>query len=427
MSKRFFCFLFISAIMITLQPAGVKAVTEFSRSGVSTSDSKAIPENDLPLNNREARQKEAVEPVNNQQQVKEGSIRIIETVRAKDDSLASVEFREVWGYLMRGEEKLFKGDEPVTDICYFSCGILKNGRINTNVNPPVLPDLNGKKRRIHMVISDLEGYQLMNRALNPENGIRDLLVADILEVSKKFDGVQIDFEAISKKDAAVFHEFLRMIKSGLEPGKIFSIALPSRVSAVEGDAFDYSIISGIVDRVYIMAYDQHWSTSNPGPVASLEWCKAIIDFAKDIVPAEKLIMGIPLYGREWESRYIKGRKVKVVEYKKIAKGKKTKKPKYKKVIRTVKIPPRIEKKSRSLKSKNLPDLAYGSRAEKDYSINKGVSIKVEGKGFSSVLYCDDVKATKEKFVLYREYVDSVGFWRLGMQSPEMWREIRIVD
>jgi spore germination protein YaaH len=343
MSKRFICILFISAAAFLFHTAGVQAVTEFSRSGISSVSSNTIPENDLPINNREPLQRESVENSNDKQQV-EDEYAPGKSIKPaiKEDAQSTVEFREVWGYLMRGEEKLFKGNEPVTDICYFSCGVLNSGRINTNVNPPVLPDLNGKKRRVHIVISNLEGYQLMNRALNPENGIRDLLVADILEVSKKFDGVQIDFEAISKKDAAVFHDFLRMIKSGLEPGKIFSIALPSRVSAVDGDAFDYSIISGIVDRVYIMAYDQHWSSCKPGPVASLECCKAIIDFAKDIVPADKLIMGIPLYGREWEERYVKGKKVKVVEYKKIAKGKKTKKSKYKKVVRTVKIPPRIE-------------------------------------------------------------------------------------
>jgi len=423
MNRRIIHILSAFTLILALLPGRLESVTEFSRSGGSAVDSNAIPEKDLPLTRKTPFDQEAF-----QQSVK--PLKIIKRdspVCKKSDDSSSVEFREVWGYLMRGEEKFFKGDEPVTDICYFSCGVMSDGRINTNVKPPVLPDLNGKKRRIHIVISDLTGYKLMHNVLNPRYGMRYKLISDIIEVSKKFDGIQIDFEAVSKKDAEAFHDFLRLVKLGLEPDKIFSIALPSRVSSIEGDAFDYNIISGIVDRVYIMAYDQHWSTSKPGPVASLEWCKSIIDFAKDIVPADKLIMGIPLYGREWEERYVKGKKVKVVKYKKISKGSKTKKPKYKKVVSTVKVPPRIEKSSRSIRSRNLPDLAYGSRAEKDYSINKGVSIKVEGKGFSSVLYCDDVKATKEKFVLYREYVDSVGFWRLGMQSPEMWDEIRIVD
>ncbi len=414
MTKKYILSFFIIAIFISFQPGAGFGVTEFSKAPAS--DAVISSKSELQLKKGEPFKNETIEQKKEEEKLPD-----------KDGTPSSIEFREVWGYLMRGEEKLFKGDEPVTDICYFSCGVNNQGRINTNVKPPVLPDLNGKKRRIHMVISDLTNYKLMHKALNPEYRVRDLLVADIIEVSKKFDGVQIDFEAVSSNDAEAFHEFLKMIKKGLEPEKIFSIALPSRVSAVEGDAFDYTIISGIVDRVYIMAYDQHWSTSKPGPVASLSWCRDIITFAKNIIPAEKLIMGIPLYGREWQERFIKAKKVKVVKYKKVASGKNKKNKKYKKIVRTVKIPPRIEKTSRSVKSKNLSDLAYGSRAEKDYSLDKGVSIKVEHKGFSSVLYCDDVQATKEKFVLYSEYVDAVGFWRLGMQSPEMWREIRIVD
>ncbi len=189
-----------------------------------------------------------------------------------ENAASRVKFREVWGYLMRGEEKVFKGDEPVTDVCYFGCGISSDGRINVDVTPPVLPEINGMKRRIHIVIADLRNTRLMHRILDPAKGARELLVGDIIEVSKKFDGVQIDLEAVGTRDAANFLEFLRMIKAGLEAGKIFSVALPPKDRKVY-NAYDYGAISAIADRVYIMAYDQHWSTSKPGPVASLSWCK----------------------------------------------------------------------------------------------------------------------------------------------------------
>ena len=59
------------------------------------------------------------------------------------------------------------------------------------------------------------------------------------------------------------------------------------------------IISKIADRVLVMAYDQHWSTSKPGPVASLTWCREVAAYASKNIPKSKLIMGLPLYGREW--------------------------------------------------------------------------------------------------------------------------------
>ena len=324
-----------------------------------------------------------------------------------------VEFREVWGYLMRGEENVFKGDEPITDICYFSCEVNSCGRINTAVNPPVLPEVNGRKRKVHMVIANLEGVRMMHYVLNPEKGARAMLVDDIIEVSKKFDGVQIDFEAVSPDDAGNFLEFLKLIKAGLDPGKTLSVALLPKKSRVK-DAYDYKAISGIVDRIFIMAYDQHWSTSKPGPVASLSWCTNILAYAISEIPAEKLIMGIPLYGRSWQN-------VKIVERvrprkKQAANNKAGKKQA---VTRT-----RYVTRSRSVKTCNISRLVSDKNSVKEYSQETGFKIKYKGSS-TKILYCDDVNATMEKYLYYSRFVDSIGFWRLGMESPEMWKGIMI--
>ena len=330
-----------------------------------------------------------------------------------EESQLPVEFRQVWGYLMRGEEKVFKGDEPVTDICYFSCGIDSKGRINTNVTPPVLTEINGVKRKVHMVIADLRNTSMMRLILNPEKEARSLLVNDIIEVSKNFDGVQIDFEAISPEDGDNFQEFLKLIKAGLEPGKTLSVALPAKTRKVK-DAYDYKAISEIVDRVFIMAYDQHWSTSKPGPVASLSWGLNILNYAVTEIPSDKLIMGIPLYGRSWKN-------IKIV--KRIHQKKKHAANKKKKKYRVITITKNVTK-SRSVKTRNISELASAKNSIKEYSPETGFKIKYKGSG-KEILYCDDVNATMEKFIYYRKYVDSIGFWRLGMEDPEMWKEIII--
>ena len=49
---------------------------------------------------------------------------LVENIALAEESVQSaVEFKEVWGYLMRGEEKYFDGNEPITDVCYFACGV----------------------------------------------------------------------------------------------------------------------------------------------------------------------------------------------------------------------------------------------------------------------------------------------------------------
>jgi spore germination protein YaaH len=174
-----------------------------------------------------------------------------------------------------------------------------------------------------------------------------------------------------------------------------------------------------VDKIYIMAYDQHWSTSKPGPVASLPWCQDIIIYAMGEIPVEKLIMGIPLYGRVWrDKKVVKKIRTRVPVTKN---GRKQKKTKTKTVTVT-----RYVTESRAIKTSRLPDIVSAKNAVKEYSPENGFRIKYNGKS-NEILYCDDIKAIMEKFSYYSWFVDSIGFWRLGQENPDIWKEIEIKE
>lgn len=316
---------------------------------------------------------------------------VSEGIDSKTDSKADTEidsqlsFREVWGYLMRGEEKLFNKDAPVTDIFYFSATVNSKGRVNTSVNPPFSPAFAGGKQRIHLVISDLNHPARMHLCLNKKYGVRYHLLKDIEEVSSKFDGIQIDFEAVENRDSSVFIAFLRDIKKSLPDGKILSVAIPPKRIDVS-DAYDYRTISKIADRVLVMAYDQHWSTSKPGPVASLTWCREVADYASKNIPKKKLIMGLPLYGREWSDQGY----------------------------------------SRSIRWSQVNELLERDDAVIEYSLDEGFKVMYD-ENMKNTFYFDDIKATRQKLTMYRDYTSGVGFWRLGMENESLWNIIRVTD
>jgi spore germination protein YaaH len=218
-------------------------------------------------------------------------------------SIASAS-QETWAYLMKGEERFFPADSPITDVACFSAQVNGDGFIEGGHRSP--PSLEGTtpETRYHLVITIPWNSTLAHIYLNPELPFRDRMIEGIVERTKPFDGVQIDFESISSKDGTAYLNFLANLKKALPKGKLFSVAVLPRWETHKKknptDAFDYPFINRIADRVIVMAYDEHYSGGTAGPVASLPWCEKIYSYALKTIHPEKLVMGIPLYGRSWQ-------------------------------------------------------------------------------------------------------------------------------
>jgi spore germination protein len=291
-------------------------------------------------------------------------------------------FREIWAYLMRGEEKELTGSEPITDLCYFSAGLARTGRIMEEVSRPALTLKDGLQPAMHLVISELANPALMHFSLNPAYGVRPLLIQDICRVSRDFDGVQIDFEVIAREDAQYFFDFLKELRGSLPAEKKLSIAAPARTELVP-DAFEYSRIAPFVDRIIIMAYDEHWSTSAPGPVASLPWCAKVADYVNSVVDHGKIVMGLPLYGRAWQDKRL----------------------------------------ARALRLRNVRDLVAEKQSRTGYSTELGAFFEYP-ESVTVTVYYDNERSITEKLRLYMSKgIGAVSFWRVGQGPPQLWSSI----
>jgi spore germination protein YaaH len=134
--------------------------------------------------------------------------------------------------------------------------------------------------------------------LEEGSAVRKRLVADLLAAAAGFDGLQIDFELVPARDGGAFLSFLAELRAGLGE-KLFTAALPARLTPLKDDVYDYGKIAPLVDRILVMAYDEHWSTSEPGPIASMDWCRSVAAHSLKTIGPEKLILGLPFYGRTW--------------------------------------------------------------------------------------------------------------------------------
>jgi spore germination protein YaaH len=149
--------------------------------------------------------------------------------------------------------------------------------------------------------------------------------------------------------------------------------------------YDYEKIKPHVDRILVMAYDEHWSGSRPGSVASLDWCRRVADYSLRAIGPEKLIMGLPFYGRAWGD-YSPSRALIYTTTESI------------------------------IEDNNVTEIGYENGIP-TFVYNKNVSIKV---------YYEDEYSLTARMQMYKSMnIRSVGFWRLGQETSEIWKYLVI--
>ena len=292
-------------------------------------------------------------------------------------------FKETWGYVSAERHDEFDANMPITDLAVFAANVNCYGELCDIPNENLFSDFTGRK---HLVVI-CESKAGMHMILEKKFGLRDQLVEDIAKAAASYDGVQIDFEIVPARDSLNFRTFLRDIREAIGTDKIFSVALPARMKYISDDIYEYSVMETLVDRVIIMAYDQHWSSSKPGAVAEFEWGKKIARYAQSVIPAEKLVIGLPFYGRTWQSdNYGKAWYFSGI--------------------------------NRIMNENGVDDI---ERIDGIAKVEFTKEIKVIG-------YFDDAYSIVQRCKEYNQMgIDKVAFWRIGQEDRDCWNFIKIPE
>ena len=131
------------------------------------------------------------------------------------------------------------------------------------------------------------------------------IVATVLK--EGYDGIDLDFEGFAFSDGSSswaatrpnWVAFVKQLSAGLHAqGKLLSITTPPLYTPTTGYwVYDWKSIGAYVDRLRIMTYD--YSTSKAGPISPFSWVSKVAAFAVTQVPAGKIQIGVPNYGRDW--------------------------------------------------------------------------------------------------------------------------------
>jgi spore germination protein YaaH len=135
---------------------------------------------------------------------------------------------------------------------------------------------------------------------------REELAEEIADAVKKynFDGVNVDVENMTKEYRDSYSDFVRLLRKKLPSGKTIAVAVapnPYWTDKSWQGSYDYSELSKYSDYLMVMCYDESYESGPAGPVASASFVEQSIIYALEHAPREKIVLGVPFYGRYWKN------------------------------------------------------------------------------------------------------------------------------
>lgn len=206
-----------------------------------------------------------------------------------------------------------------------------------------------------------------------------------------YDGVNIDLEGIPAAGREGFNDFLSELSSAFKKdSKILTVAVPAKTSDDSKSnwtgAYDYKTIGRLAEHVVIMSYDEHWTNGPPGPVASVPWVTKVLNYTVGVIPAHKVLMGIPAYGYDWPHK----------------------------------------QNGKAVMWKNIPRLVsqYGSVVQWDN--NKSTPYFIYWKnGVRHEVWFENRYSLAIKLGMVNKYgLGGIAFWRLGFEETSFWETVK---
>ena len=146
-----------------------------------------------------------------------------------------------------------------------------------------------------------------------DEDVQENLINNIFEIlkSKNYSGVNVTYQFIDKDNIEYYNNLTMKIYARLHyAGFLIFITLPHNKviigHEVTFERVDYSVIGQYCDGITIMNYNWGYSYGPPAPVSSISDLKEVLNYVLTQVPPEKIDLGIPIIGYDWELPYIIG-------------------------------------------------------------------------------------------------------------------------
>jgi len=194
------------------------------------------------------------------------------------------------------------------------------GNVESSVDSSVVAAAEAKGLALMPLVWNQKFLPAAAHAVLGDASLQSQVISRLVEIAggNHFLGYQLDFENIPAEDRDRYAQFIHQAAGEFKRSHLkLSVAVPpplapppsTSASAPPASsgwivnphslAFDYVSIAGDAYFISLMTYDEYASPEQPGPVAGRPWVEANLRKTLESVPAKKLLLGVPLYYREW--------------------------------------------------------------------------------------------------------------------------------
>jgi len=217
-----------------------------------------------------------------------GNARMYDALRDYGDRIDTV---GVFSFKVRATGEIYESGVPVSDM---------------------LPYINKWPHITWLLTVANDGISSVFSALRDNtNGAQDKFLSEILRIMEKYpwcSGIDIDLEkggdySTHETSTALFRRIYNAVKD-YDSYKLVNICLPGMTGvngSVGGENWCvYGDLDPYCDTASIMSYGMAWAGSAPGPVSPRSWLEGIYDYAVQVMNPDKVFLGMPAYGWNWE-------------------------------------------------------------------------------------------------------------------------------
>lgn len=232
---------------------------------------------------------------------------------------------------------------------------------------------------------------------------REKLSTELVKIVNEYnlDGINVDIENVTEIDREKYTDLVRLIREKLPDDKTLSVAVaanPYNLKTGWHGSYDYTELSKYADYLMIMAYDEHYESGTEGAVASIKFVEETIEYALSKTTGDKIVVGLPFYGRYWQNGSSYGGYGVTLE------------------------------KIKNLISNYDSEIYYDEENENVKAIIKiragDIKPSINGRTLyegTYTFYYENAKSIEEKIKLIEKYnLRGIGCWSLGQETQEVW-------